>query len=157
MKDQLIADLVANERCPLTAEELEGFEPERLQQLAEAFIENEDVTDEGDETPTDDTPTGDDEPTISDVMARFDSIDERMGAVEGQLSANAEREKTELVDILVANERCPLDQDALKKLGVPELQALAQSYAPADYSGRGGLRTQQITGDLVEAPMPEAE
>jgi hypothetical protein len=82
MKDQLIADLVANERCPLTAEELEGFEPERLQQLAEVFAENEEVIDEGDETLEDETPTGDVEPTFEEatvdgIVARMDSIEAR--------------------------------------------------------------------------------
>jgi hypothetical protein len=50
-----------------------------------------------------------------------------------------------------------LEQEALEKLDVEALQSLAQSYLPADYSGRGGLRIQQVSGDLVEAPMPEVE
>jgi hypothetical protein len=154
MKDQLIADLVANQRCPLTAEELEGFEPERLQQLAEAFAEEETVDDSaGAEDAADEPPNGEtigDGPSNADVVARLD-------AIEARLNANTNQEKADLIASLVANERCPLEQEALQKLGVPELKALAGSYAPADYSGRGGFRTQQVTGDFVEAPMPEAE
>ena len=85
------------------------------------------------------------------------NLEARLAAVEAQLNANTNQEKADLIASLVANERCPLEEEALKKLGVPELKALAGSYAPADYSGRGGFRTQQQAGDLVEAPMPEAE
>lgn len=53
------------------------------------------------------------------------------------MAANANREKTMLINQLIGNARCAFRKVDLEKFDIEALSKLAQSLQPADYSARG--------------------
>jgi len=54
-----------------------------------------------------------------------------------ELAQNAQQERAELVELLVANDACVVPQETLEQLPVTTLRALKASFIKPDYSGQG--------------------
>lgn len=148
-KKELIQQLVANERCPLEQSALEKLSPEELQTLAGAFaapaqdktvvatvaangagfgFDKLNPADTAKTTPT--QPAGNE---LTALTAAVTALTGKVDQIVTNQQAAADAEKTRLVAELVAND-APLPKAALEKLDIGELQTLAQSLIPADYS-----------------------
>lgn len=105
---------------------------------------------------------------IQPINEQLPAITERLQGVEGLISdlggaeqlretlqlarshaeamaANAEREKTRLVQTLIANQRCAFTADELGAMGITQLSKLVQSLTTPDYSGRGASYQEMAT------------
>ena len=143
-KNQLIQQLVANERCPLAQPALEKLSLEELQPLADALkeapvtnalVESVDLT-----------------KTIADaVAAAVAPLTQKVDGLIANHKTAEDTEKATLMAALAANEAVRFPETALQKLDVAELRALQAEFTPADYSGRGGLRVHSAGSDLVPA------
>jgi predicted RNA-binding Zn-ribbon protein involved in translation (DUF1610 family) len=66
------------------------------------------------------------------------ALGDRITALETAAQAGDKERKVELVTALASNATCTLTGEQLEALDVATLDALAHSFSPADYSGRGG-------------------
>lgn len=140
-KNTLIQQLVANERCPLSQTALEKLALEELQPLVETFKEAPQTNQQA--APADLAKT-----IEAAIAAAVAPLTEKVDGLIANQQAQADQEKAELIADLVANQ-APLAEATLRKLEVNELRALQAEFVPADYSGRGGLRTHQADPDWV--------
>lgn len=88
-------------------------------------------------------------PAIPEGMSLVSN--EQKALLDRMLAANAQR-KADAVAKLAANERCKLSKATLETLSQEDLDALEQTLAPADYSGRG---LPSLTGNAdLQIPAP---
>jgi len=76
---------------------------------------------------------------LVNLATAIEKMNQRLDSVDAKLTANADRERNELVATLAVNERCPFDEGELKALSTAHLQKLATAYQPADYSLGAGV------------------
>lgn len=158
-KSSLIQQLVANKRCPLEQSALEKLSHEELQPLVEAFKEPaqaDPVTTPVTANTTQAAPADLAKIIADAVAAAVAPVAAKVDGLIANQKTAAEAELNQLVAELVANEACPLPESALKKLDLNELRSLQAEFTPADYSGRGGVRNQALSGDLIPADELEA-
>lgn len=82
------------------------------------------------------------------VAAMLEKLNQRIDGIDAKLTANADKERNELISALAVNERCPFDEGELKALSTAHLHKLAGAYQPADYSGGAGVVANR--GDVYE-------
>lgn len=83
------------------------------------------------------------------VASMLEKLNQRIDGIDAKLTANADKERNELIAALAVNERCPFDEGELKALPTAHLHKLAGAYQPADYSGRAGVVANR--GDVYES------
>ena len=83
------------------------------------------------------------------IATLLEKLNQRIDGIDAKLTANADKERNELVATLAVNERCPFDEGELKALSTAHLQKLATAYQPADYSAGVGVVANR--GDKFEA------
>ena len=154
MKDVLVSQLVANERCKLDKTQLDVLDEATLTALTESL-----APDETPETP----PQVNTQVVIPQELTDFATALKDAGGATvlvktiRDLQANADRAKSDVVARLVANELCPLSEAELSMFSIDRLTALEDSYLPADYRGRGmAFNTSANNDEWEEYVMPVA-
>lgn len=85
---------------------------------------------------------------IADLQKSFDTkVQELDGRIDGIIANQAKVEKAPIVARLVANERCPLEEESLLAMSACDLKKLEASYKPADYSGNVGSFFANVNAD----------
>lgn len=149
----LVDKLAANGRCPVSQDGLGKLELADLQAMEKALASNCGGGGAGAQTPPEPSPELVELRTLTETIQGLGGLEAVKAAVE-TVRANATQEKTDLVQALAANQACAFEQAELEAMSVEQLRKLETSLRPADYSGRGGPRTNRETGEIVEAPMP---
>lgn len=157
-KQELIEKLTANSRCPLDKPELEAMSETALAKLEKA------VNGGGCGQPAANAQQVKVElpeevkTTLASLTAFAKSVEDLGGfgavkAVIDSVQANTAQRKTDLVTELKANERCAFAETDLQAMNLDQLEKLASSLRPANYTGRGGFRGNNAqTGDKVPEP-----
>ncbi len=160
-KEELIAKLIANKRCMLDKTDMENMSEGALQKMLTAL----EGGCGGNETPaatppqSNATATAPATPAIPQELQDLTTALKELGGVAGiksalaTIQANADQRKVDLVAELKANERCAFDEGELQAMSQAQLEKLATSLRPADYSGRGGPRGN--AGHAEEDQVPE--
>lgn len=138
-RDEMITALIAHQRCRLSEATVRNLPDADLQALLEQVSE----TPAGNPEPAPVVETAPEPaapPPGDDRLARLEQAVETLtGSVRSvvdSLQANVDREKNELVQVLLST-NCELEEGELKKLGVNSLQKLAAKFAPVNYAGLG--------------------
>lgn len=166
-KKQLIETLVANARCPFSAAELETMSESALAKVEKA-VEAGGCTGEPPATnasapqvPQGQVLEAEMDAEVKSVLGELQGLAaaiKEIGGVEAVKSALAthaaiqQAHKAELVSELKANERCAFDEVELKAMPEAQLEKLATSLRPANYAGRGGVRSNGAQDDRVPQP-----
>ncbi len=87
---------------------------------------------------------------LVNIATMLEKLSGRIDGIDAKLTANADKERNELVASLATNERCPFDETELKALSTAHLTKLATAYQPADYSLGAGVVANRSTGDKFE-------
>jgi len=129
-------------------EELQGFCEDKIDSLL-ALVEKakkpapepDPATNEDEE---DTEPIVDDDAEPVSFKEQLDAEFADFGGLEGVkkvlsgIKANEAEKRDRLLNRLLANELCPLDEATLKSLPVEALESLDKSFVPGDYSAQGG-------------------
>lgn len=134
--------------CPLSEERLAALEDEELESLV-AYHE-----DEG----SDPKPTAEDaeasEALLEEIQSLKSEVAELKEATEPAVQER-ERERAELVDRLVANDRCAFDEEDLDAMSMAQLTKLADTVQVRSYAARGGpKRSADNTDPQFVRPKP---
>jgi hypothetical protein len=163
-KDQKVAAIVAH-----TGNSFTEADTETLKGQEDAFLDKlvPNAEGEGGEPSAgQDGPAGNGEPASQDgqgAPAAHGSEPDFSEVKDPSLRAHLERlhrqeqEKRQgLIDRLSANDACKVSANGLKAMETQDLEALEESLKPADYSGRGGVRTPSANSeeDAIPAPPP---
>lgn len=164
-KKDLIESLAANKRHPFTKEDLDAMPEAALTRLSQAVNSGgcggaaapAAGTDQS--APAQNAKAGDVQvPAELQALAAFVKDLGGLDGVKSALStiqANADSQKSSLVDELKSNERCAFTEDELKAMPVAQLSKLAASLRGVSYAGRGGPRgNSRQDDDGVPAPQP---
>lgn len=121
--------------------------------------EDEDMVGISTDTPTAETPVVNKQEGQADALVgiatMLEKLSQRIDGIDAKLTANADKERNELVAALAANERCPFDEAELKALSTAHLQKLATAYQPADYSlGAGVVANRSVSDQYEQLAMP---
>lgn len=149
-KEKLIKALLANDKCPLSREVLDQVDEATLQ----TFVNKLEANDEGDvtieiteEVEITEAPG---EPAAAQIqlpkeITEFAEMIKGLGGVAaigqalGSLTANAQQERTRMIAAIKGNSRNAFTDEALKGMTDAQLRMLADTVAPVDYSGMGGI------------------
>ena len=147
-REKLIAELAENGDCPLTAEILDLLEDEHLQTLKARMEDREQDTEQ----------TSEQLDALAEVVNEFGlSVDEAAEIVRNHYEA-AKQAREDKIEAVLANEALDFERVDLEHLTDAALEKLA-AFVPkepqADYSGRGGLRSQ-ATQNEDENVVPAA-
>jgi hypothetical protein len=104
-------------------------------------------------TPAEPAANSDAAPALIALAQEYGGL-EAMREMLQEFRANQETARNGLVSEIVAHST--LAENDLQAMGLEGLQKLRDSLRPAanDYSGRGGPRSRQSGGEIVESPMP---
>ena len=91
---------------------------------------------------------------LVNIATMLEKLNGRIDGIDAKLTANANKERDELVAALAVNERCPFDAEELKALSTQHLHKLAGAYAPADYSGGAGVVGNRSNDVFETLAMP---
>lgn len=138
-KEKLIKALVANEKCPFSAEQLDSSDENALKAFEALLAANEQIAeseagapDQGDETEDEKPDTQNEVPeSITEFAAMVDEFG-GVGAMKEALAsikANSDQARNTLVSQIVANTK--FTEDELSGLGIPQLQKMADAVRPA--------------------------
>lgn len=118
--------------------------------------EDEDMVGINTDTPTAETPVVNTQAdALVGIATMLEKLSQRIDGIDAKLTANADKERSELVAALAANERCPFDEAELKALSTAHLQKLATAYQPADYSlGAGVVANRSVSDQYEQLAMP---
>jgi hypothetical protein len=156
-KDELIAGLTANSRCKLEPATLQKLDEKELQVLTDQMAEQAPATPPAPEAPAQPTQAPSQPAQASDeAPAWAKALIGKVEALESKIQANADQERTALIEELATNQQA-LPKAALEKLTTDELQGLRRMFIPVDYSGRGVLigNRQASGGDWEDYDVPE--
>jgi hypothetical protein len=159
-KDDLIAKLVANQRCKLGQATLQKLDESELQALTDQMAEQAPTpaSQPAQEAPVQPAPT-----PIQPTQAQSEeppawakSLLSEWGELKATLKTNTDQERAALLEELAANQQA-LPKAALEKLSTDELRGYARTFIPVDYSGRGVLigNRQAGGGDWEDYDVPE--
>lgn len=116
--------------------------------------EDNDMAEVKTETPAVETPVVNKQEGQADALVgiatMLEKLNQRIDGIDAKLTANADKERGELVASLATNERCPFDEADLKALSTAHLQKLATAYQPADYSLGAGVVANRSKADQYE-------
>jgi 2'-5' RNA ligase len=167
-RNKTIQGLVANCRCKLTADQLSAMDDGTLVALSESLAEVEQPEPKEVEK-TVEQPAVNAQPTqveipipkeIVEFSAMIQGIGgvEKLGAALSSIVANADRERSDLVAELAANEDCVLSEEELNALSVNSLKRMASKLAPKNYFGNAGVAVATNGSDeyVLEMPNPFA-
>lgn len=157
--DELKAQIVNDGRLGLSIDDVSGLSESALHKLVKFLDDNpaaeQDEVDEeieeiieGDEEELEDMEKRDDEedkkhpPSINvqapcDQFAEFGGPEAALAKLK-EIGVNEEKSKETLIAELVANEKCLLSEEQLSGMTIPTLEAVRNSFTPADYSGQEG-------------------
>lgn len=162
-RDQMIGALVANRACRCTKEQLEGMDEETLKVLSESIapaVNTETPAPQAAVVPPPQQPAVPAEVlAFTEALQAFGGI-EKLQAALTQLATNADKERTDLVALLVANEKCTLAKEELDALSVDALKKLHSAFAPKVYAGNGGTfvsNRQEAKSYVLAMPNPFKE
>lgn len=154
-KCDMVAALVANKQCKFSKEQLEAFDEKTLQTLQESLTANtqaEAAASATAETPAPTSNQGIDVAQLTQTIVA--TVKEQLAPALAAITANADRERAALVAQIVANST--LTEEQLKNMDTATLQALAQNFVPADYSGGAGFVPNSGGGNELEVlAMPK--
>ncbi|MBX3050815.1 MAG: DUF2213 domain-containing protein [Caldilineaceae bacterium] len=91
---------------------------------------------------------------LVNLATAIEAVNKRLDGIDAKLTANANKERDELVAALAVNERCPFDAEELKALSTQHLHKLAGAYAPADYSAGAGVVGNRSNDVFETLAMP---
>jgi len=154
-RNKVIEGLVANAQCKCTKPQLEAMDDATLTAFADSLqpIVNEEapaVEPVPVEVAKEVVPA--ELAQLAKVVADFGGVEKLTAALSG-LAANANKERTDLVAGLVANERNTLDEAELQALPIETLRKLTSAFAPRLYVGGGALVTANATEEPRYATM----
>lgn len=162
-REKTIQGLAANCRCKLNKDQLTALDDQTLTALAETLTP---VANTETETPAAVVPAPvaaapvvEMPKQITEFVAMLDGIGgvDKLGAALAAITANADQERTGLIDTLVANEQCVLSKEELGALATPTLKRLVSQYTPRSYFGNVGVTANAADDDevyVLEMPTP---
>ena len=158
-KEQLIAGLTANQKCKFSKEKLESWDEADLTVLQESLAANEEES--GEQTQATTEPIGATSgAALPSEITQFAEMIRGLGGVDklaaalGGLSANADRERADLIAAIVANSKATWSEAELRAFDTPTLHKLHGMALPRDYSGNGGY--VRAGTDLEEEELLDA-
>jgi len=95
----------------------------------------------------------------SAVTEAVEGIFEPMGGIAGLteslvgIKANADKEKADLVEALIANKKCVLEKTQLESLDIKTLVAMARSFIDPNYGLQAGPKIKAHSEELVPRGM----
>lgn len=141
-KCDLVANLVANKQCKFSKEALDKWSDADLETLHQSLTANEEQA----------APVA---AAVPDWQQAIDALAVKMDQVLGSITANADRERADLVSQISANSE--LGEADLRGLNNEQLRKLASSLQIHDYSGGAGVfRSNSQEEEYYEVPMPSA-
>lgn len=141
-RDEMLAALAEKSDCELRALLSEPVEAEEAA-APEEVVEAEEVA--GEDVEAADEPTDE----LAELKAKLDALE----AVNAELKADREAEKTALVEALASNARCAFSADELSQKPMAELKKLDQMIRPETYAGRPAPRAHNRTEPLTHMPV----
>ena len=157
--DELISELVANEKCIFSKDELTVMSEDTLKKLQASLAANEEESDKPnpDEPEVATSPQNNQEQVpawAQQLTANMGKLTSRFDALEQRVNQPIESEKAALITGLVANAACPFAEAELKGFDLATLQKLESSYKPANYAGKGGFsHNGSLEETYFEMPM----
>lgn len=161
-KTDLIAALVANQRCKFGQATLEKLDEAELQTLTEQLAAPPAQPSPPD--PPEGGVGGGSQAAPAQPVANAQGGEEppawakqliqEVAELKTGFKANADQEKAQLVEMLVANQ-VGLPKSGLEKMSVEELRQMRQVFVPVDFSGRGLPAVNQGGGEWEEYQVPE--
>jgi hypothetical protein len=156
-KEQLVAGLVTNCKCKFSKEKLESWDVADLTTLAESFAANEEAAPEPAPAPEAEAPHRISRPEPSLTLPP--ELDARIAAIEDLLkgvTANTQRERSDLISAIVANSKATWSEAELKGFDTATLHKLHGMAMPRDYSGNGGyVRANSVEEEEMLMPWPD--
>lgn len=157
-KDELITALVANARCKFAQDALEAWEEGALQTLHDSLAtpDPEPASRPG----TSPSPQANAVELPAEITAFAQMLQglggvAKLGEALGQITANADQERTQLVQGILANERNSFEEPELQAMSTAQLRKMASILAPRSYLGAAGVLNGQGPDEEVLA-MPVA-
>lgn len=90
---------------------------------------------------------------LVNIATMLEKLNSRIDGIDAKLTANADKERNDIVAALAVNERCPFDEGELKALSTAHLHKLASAYQLADYSlGAGVVANRGDTYETLAMP-----
>jgi hypothetical protein len=89
---------------------------------------------------------------VAELREQVTQLTSTVTGLVSSLQANAAQQKASLVGELKANGNCAFDESELQAMSLGQLEKLAASLRPADYSGRGGPRWNAHDEQVPEPP-----
>lgn len=92
---------------------------------------------------------------LVNIATMLEKLSGRIDGIDAKLTANADKERNELVASLATNVLCPFNENDLKELPTAHLTKLATAYQPADYSlGAGVVANRSRSDEYTTLAMP---
>ena len=160
-RTKIIEGLAANAQCKCSKQQLEAMDSETLTAFAESLapVVNEEVP-AVEPAPAPVEVVKEVVPAelaqLAKVVEQFGGIDKLTAALSGVV-ANADKERTDLVAALVANDRNTLSEAELQAMPVETLRKLHSAFAPRLYVGGGNVAVNADGGAktyVLEMPNP---
>lgn len=142
LKQELIAALTANQKCKFSKEKLETWEEADLESLKESLAANEEEGPSG--LPAAEVVSPATPPSIPPELTQFAEMIRGLGGVDklaaalGGMTANADKERGDLISAIVANHKATWNEAELRAFDTRTLHKLYATALPRDYSGNGG-------------------
>lgn len=154
-KCDMVATLIANERCKIGKEALEQMDEATLTALHEVYAANAAAAPaQTQAAPATNAQGFDVKQLVAEtVAATTAAVRAEFAPILQTIQANADRERAELVAEITANS--DMGEDDLKPLGVEALRKLASNLMPRDYSGGVGTFRSNTSEDeeyVMEMP-----
>lgn len=153
-KCDMVAALVANERCKVSEAALQQMDEATLIALHEVYTAN---AESAPATPVANAQAVDVKALVAEtVAATTAAVKAEFAPMLATITANANRERAELVAEIVANSQMAADD--LTPMSVEALRNLASSLLPRDYSGGAGTFRSNNDEDgeyVMEMPLPK--
>lgn len=139
LKQELIAGLTANQKCKFSQEKLQTWEEADLQALQESLAANEEeaVPEVAPQSPASVAILPAELTQFAEMIRGLGGVD-KLAAALGGMTANADKERGDLISAIVANHKATWNEAELRAFDTRTLHKLYATALPRDYSGNGG-------------------
>lgn len=138
-KAKMVAALTANQKCKFSQEKLETWEEADLQALQESLAANEEeaVPEVAPQSPASVAILPAELTQFAEMIRGLGGVD-KLAAALGGMTANADKERGDLISAIVANHKATWNEAELRAFDTRTLHKLYATALPRDYSGNGG-------------------
>ena len=161
-KQELIAGLTANQKCRFSKEKLESWDEADLTALKESLATNEEEPESSGVAGSQSAVQSPQSTALPSEITQFAEMIRGLGGLDklaaalGGVTANVERERSDLIAGIMANSKATWSEAQLRALDTPTLHNVHGMALPRDYSGNGGyVRANDPEEEAMPMPWPD--